>query len=82
MLVHVFSNLGKCYCRDITGYVILGPTTVALECDDDVFSFIDSGAPCCIVLRDFKRDIMLYNCTVEGKTITYAGKHITGRSDK
>ena len=80
MLIHVFTNMGKCNCRDITGYVLLSPTTLAIECDDELYKCIDSGAPCCIVLRDYKRDITLYDCTVNGKTINYAKAYI-GRSD-
>ena len=76
MLIHVFSNMGKCYCKDVTGYVILGPTTVAIECEDELYECINSGEPCCIVLKDYKRDITLYGCTVNGKTINYAKAYI------
>lgn len=84
MMIHIYSKMGKLLCVDATKNIVLGPETLYIECDDCNLEYIRCGEPCCIVLHDNERgkQITLYDCTIKGKVIYYASRHIIGRSDK
>lgn len=84
MMIHIYSRMGKLLCVDATKNIVLGPETLFIECEDCNLEYIKCGQPCTIVLHDRERgnEITLHGCTIEGKVIHYASKHIIGRSDK
>ena len=80
MLVHIYTKMGKCHCVNVTGLMVLSDTTLYMECPDCTYELIEHEQPCCIHLMDIAKEITLRGCTISNKTITYARKHIIGRS--
>lgn len=82
MLVHIYTRMGKCHCVDVTGIVVLSDATLYIECLDCTYELIKHEEPCCICLMDIAKQITLHGCTINNKTITYADRHVIGRSNK
>lgn len=83
MLVHIYTKMGKCHCVNVTGTIALWDTGFYMMCSNSTYELIKHEEPCCIRLMDTVNEITLHDCTInDNKTITYASKHIIGRSDK